>query len=320
MILTRSIILLFLLIIATSTYGQKRIDFALHSEGNIQLTTDISIPKINPGYTLWLPDDGKCKGLVVFMHGRRDTTSSEFIINYAIQNNLGVIYLTTENRLEFLFDTEKMQELEIFLNQAISSQNIPRDQLLFCGMSLAGTRALRMAQFSRSEKSKYKITPKAIAICDAPLDMVRFHKEMKKADASGFSAIAANEGRWVSSCLEKSLGGIPESSLSAYKNYSPYCYLKGNDQLNYLNEVHFRAYTEPDVLWWIENRRKDYYGMNALDLAAVVNLLKLKGHSNAELIITADKGYKDDGTRHPHSWNIVNEKELVDWFLQIINS
>jgi len=33
-------------------------------------------------------------------------------------------------------------------------------------------------------------------------------------------------------------------------------------------------------------------------------------------MITYDKGYHPDGTRHPHSWSIVDNKDLIHWFLR----
>ena len=109
--------------------------------------------------------------------------------------------------------------------------------------------------------------------------------------------------------------------LDAYVQYSPYCYLDSNElNLFKLNGVAIRAYTEPDIEWWMENRRKDYYSMNAIDLAALINALHIAGNNEAELIITQDQGFRPDGQRHPHSWSIVDEKELIDWFLALIDS
>ena len=69
----------------------------------------------------------------------------------------------------------------------------------------------------------------------------------------------------------------------------------------------------------MENRGKDYYAMNAIDLAAFVNELNLRGHKEATLITTRDKGYLPDGTRHPHTWeterrgrsNVQREKLII---------
>ncbi len=38
---------------------------------------------------------------------------------------------------------------------------------------------------------------------------------------------------------------------------------------------------------------------------------------NAESTITHDQGCHSDGTRHPHSWSIVDERELIDWFMEL---
>ncbi|MEZ4931988.1 MAG: hypothetical protein R2788_07705 [Saprospiraceae bacterium] len=65
----------------------------------------------------------------------------------------------------------------------------------------------------------------------------------------------------------------------------------------------------------MKNRGNDYYSMNAMDAAAVVNQLAVLGNERAELILTENKGFKPDGSRHPHSWSIVDNGELVEWLL-----
>jgi hypothetical protein len=258
--------------------------------------------------------------MIVFTHTRRDTVQTDSIIDYALDQQLAVLYSTTDNQVEFFFEDQKIQEIEGYMYDVISKYQIPKDNLLFCGMSLEGTRALKLALYARSPKSKYKLLPKAIAICDAPIDMIRFHREMVKAKVLNFNPTATNEGTWVSAYLEKKLGGTPQSVRQAFVDYSPFTYFadNGDQKLPLLREVAIRAYTEPDVNWWIDTRRKDYYGMNAVDLATLVNELKVIGHKNTELIITNNKGYRPDGTRHPHSWSIVDEKELVGWFVGLL--
>ena len=314
----------FLLLVALifsnlSVFCQKAINFETKTEGQIFLTAEIAIPKINPGYTLWLPVDGSIKGLIVFTHTRRDTVNSDSLINYALQNHLAVLYATTDNRLEFFFDKNKMHEIEGYINDAIKKHNIPKKNLLFCGMSLEGTRALRLTMFANTSDSKFKLKPKAVLLCDSPLDMVRFYKEMVKAKKLNFTPITGNEGTWVSGYLEANLGGTPKENFQAYVNYSPYCYSDDTTK-NFLQfkDIAIRAYSEPDVNWWIDTRRKDYYSMNAIDEAALINELKIAGNENAQLIITTDKGYLPDGTRHPHSWSIIDEREMIDWFLNLI--
>jgi hypothetical protein len=309
-----------LLLFTSQVFSQKVINYEIPVAGNIYLAKEIVIPTISKGYTVWLPDSGKINGLVLFTHARRDTVKSEFIIDYALRNQLAVMYATTENRLEFFFDKEKVSEILNYINEIVTSHQIPQDNLLFCGMSLEGTRALKLAMYGQSKNAKYKLLPKAIAICDSPLDMVRFHKEMVKAKLLNYTPVTANEGRWVSEYLESNLGGTPKDTLVSYINYSPFCYIAdGGPNLKDFKNIAIRAYTEPDVNWWIETRRKDYYAMNAIDLAGFINDLKIIGNQNAELIITQNKGYNADGSRHPHNWSIVDEKDLIDWFVKLIN-
>jgi hypothetical protein len=312
-------VLILLFFCTSNLFAQRVIDKIVRVEGDIFLTEGIAIPKVDRGYTLWLPDNAKAKGLIVFTHARRDTVNSDLIIDYALSKQLAILYATTENRIEFFFDNEKIQEIESYIYEVLITYNIPGSNLLYGGMSLEGTRALKLAMFGQSTESNYKLVPKAIAICDSPLDMVRFHKEMVKAKELNFTPITTNEGTWVSGYLESNLGGTPIDTLGAYIRYSPYCYAaNGGPNLDLLENIAIRCYTEPDVNWWIKTRRKDYYSMNAIDLAALINELKIRGNEKAELIITQNQGYQQDGSRHPHTWNIVDEKELVDWFIELI--
>lgn len=311
-------ILVLLVAIGSNLLAQRVVNKERQIKGDVVLTEHISIPKVNSGYTVWLPDTGKIHGLVVFMHARRDTVNKDFMIEYALSKQLAIMYATTENRLEFFFDDDKMQEVENYIQEVVSAYQIPDHNMLYCGMSLAGTRALKLSIYGQTASSKHKLKPKAIAICDSPLDMVRFHNEMVKSKEINFNPTATNEATWVSAYLQNNLGGTPAENPSAYVNYSPYCYwADGGPYLDLLKDIAIRAYNEPDVNWWIETRRKDYYSMNVVDLAALVKEMKIRGNQQSELIITQNKGYLADGSRHPHTWNIVDEKELIDWFLEL---
>ena len=299
--------------------GQKVFDHSLPANGLIALSNDVQIPKISAGYTLWLPEFKQPKGVLVFFNGRRDTTLSDPLIEASLRSNLAILFVTTNNRVEFLFETHKMRELEGYIHEVVKRYNLESKNLMFCGMSLAGTRALKMSVFAHSKDSKYHYVPKAVAICDAPLDMVRFHKEGQKARDLNFHQVAANEGSWVSAYLEKGLGGSPKDRLQQFMDYSPYCYFD-ESELKYkaFEHTHIRAYTEPDVNWWMKTRRKDYYGMNSIDLAGFVNEVNILGNENAALITSQNKGFLNNGERHPHSWSIVDEEELIEWFVNII--
>ena len=310
-------VLLSLLLIPPLLTAQHVINVEYPSAGSIVYSKKTTLLKIKSGYTLWLPNEIS-KGIIVFFDENRDTVNKLPIIDLALKNQLAVLFVTTNNQVEFLFEESKIKELEGYIYEAISKNNIPKNNMLYCGMSLAGTRALKLAAFSQTTQSTYKLIPKAIAICDAPLDMVRNYRECKKASDLNINPVGATESEWVSSYIKSNLKGTPEQALNAYIKYSPFCYTAENGgNAKAFENIYLRCYTEPDVNWWIENRGRDYYGMNAVDLAALVNQLKILGSKRAELITTMGKGFREDGSRHPHSWSIVDENELVEWFTRL---
>ncbi|MBX2927813.1 MAG: hypothetical protein KF852_08265 [Saprospiraceae bacterium] len=229
-----------------------------------------------------------------------------------------MLYLTTGNRFEFLFEDSTYVQLDGYIHKAVSEHNLPSGRMLFCGMSSAGTRAMKFAIWCLMGKSAYGTRPKAVAVCDAPLDFVRFWRELDRAKRLQRSPVTVNEATWVTAVLERNLRDTPKDNPEAYHDYSAFCYeLENGGHVELLRSTAFRAYTEPDVQWWIENCGKDYYSMNALDAAAAVNQLRILGNSKAELILTTGKGMHPDGRRHPHSWSIVDNGELVEWLLRL---
>ncbi len=298
----------------------KVIQYAEPANGRLtMLTDDISLPEEDAGYTLILPNEGKPDAVIVLFHSGRDTSSTGFemrLYTEAVKRQTACLYVATGNRFEFLFDETAYRKIDEFLHKAITENNLPKDRMLFTGMSLAGTRAMKYGIWCKEGKSAHGISPKAIAVCDSPLDMVRFWKGLDRSKRLQLNKISANEASWVTAVLERNLGGTPVENISAYYDYSPYCHeVENGGKTAILKDMPFRAYTEPDVKWWMENRGNDFYSMNAMDAAAVVNQLTILGNENAELILTENKGYRPDGSRHPHSWSIVDNGELVEWLL-----
>lgn len=300
-----------------TTDGKVRYKYADHN-GQIRLSDEVTIPEIPSGYTAWIPK-GELVGTIVFFHGRSDTLNPDSIVELAWARKMSVVYVTTEHRLDFLLDSSAIVKLAGIVEDAIYEHQLPRKKVLFCGMSLAGTRAMKMANYFWSQPSGSVIRPAAIAICDAPLDLRRFYYSMKKAVEDNTVAVTAAEGEWITSYLIDQLGGDPEDNLPNYKKHSVLLRKDGKvDMEKHLYHLPILAYTEPDVQWWIEERGKDYYDMNAIDLGVLINELKRRGNEEARLVTTSGKGYFPDGQRHPHSWSIVDEEAMLEWFEAII--
>jgi hypothetical protein len=286
----------------------------------IELADSISIAAHQPGYTLVLPQ-APLVGLIVAFHAGRDTTHAGYemrLYTEAVKRQVAMLFVTTGNPVAFLFDASRIEQLDRYIGEAIATYELPSDRILCVGMSLAGTCALKYTQWCQAGHSRYGIQPRAVAICDAPLDMVRFWRSGERAKSLGVSPISANEARWVNAQLEQHLGGTPEEVPDVYRNYSPYYYdIELAPQLSLLQDVAVRVYTEPDIDWWMENRGKSYYGINAPDAAGLINDLQVQGHREAELLTTTGQGYRPDGSRHPHSWKIVDNADLVEWLLRL---
>ena len=324
--LTFSYLVLFLLFVelldAQTSVAAGVIQYAEPANGRLTILTDqISLPEEDAGYTLILPKNKKAKAIAVLFHSGRDTSHTGFEMRLyaeAVRREVACLYVTTGNRFEFLFEEKQFEKIDGYLNKALSENDLPKEKMLFAGMSLAGTRAMKFGIWCLQGKSAFGLSPAAIAVCDAPLDMVRFWKQLTRSKKLKLNSISASEAAWVTAVLEKNLSGSPFENISGYYHYSPFCYeVENGGQAAILKDTPFRAYTEPDVQWWMDNRGNDFYSMNAVDAAAVVNQLNILGNKNAELILTENKGYRPDGTRHPHSWSIVDNGELVDWLLGI---
>jgi hypothetical protein len=49
----------------------------------------------------------------------------------------------------------------------------------------------------------------------------------------------------------------------------------------------------------------------------LISRLMLMGNNKAEFMTAKQPGVRSDGTRHPHSWSIVDEVECIQWILKL---
>lgn len=304
--------------------GQTVIEKYQPAEGLLRIgpEPERAIKMTEKGYTLVLPEGvSKPEGIVIFPDGWKVDLSKYLEMEgsfefESLSRNLALLHITSGNPLDFYFDKETLDDVSARIQSALKFHDLKKIPFYIAGMSLGGTRALKLAIHLVRNKEKFHMIPRAIAIVDAPLDMERFWGVEKRAARLNFHPAAADEGRWVTYLLEKNLGGTPLEHYEKYLEYSPFMYSADNGgNALYLKDIAIRAYHEPDINWWIEHRRKSYYSMNSLDQAALINELKIQGNENAELVTTHQKreGYKDGSS--PHTWTIVNNAELAEWFL-----
>jgi hypothetical protein len=259
-------------------------------------------------YVLRLPE-GKMKGLLV-LNARTLADSANRKANALGVGILSVVPVSSQ--LDNLMSTGLLDTIDAMIGEVTRKYHIATDKIVIGGMSAAGTGAVRYAQYCAAKLSKQNIQPRGVFGVDPPLDYVRLYNEADRAIQRNFSQDAVEESKMLVKLLTDELKGTPQTSPQAYEKASPFCYAAqdgGNAAL--LNNFAVRLYTEPDITWWIENRRKDFYDLNCVDNAALINQLRINGNTKAELVVTHNKGLAKEG--HPHSWSIVDENELLQW-------
>jgi len=278
----------------------------------------ISIPLSKQGYILHLPES-KPIATVIFPGSTLDTTRNigEYaIIKPALAKNMAVLFVSTGKAIEFLFTDKDIKIIDMLVEDALEKHKLKNIPIFLAGMSLGGTMALRYSEYCLLNKSQININPKAVAICDAPLDMVRMWHEQEQALKNNFHPNAVGEARWVLYYLEKHLGGSPNKSMKDYIDYSPFVYSDENrTKIKLFKHLPIRMYHEPDIEWWIKNRAKDYNTINSIDLAGFYNYLRQAGNMEVELITSNNKRKDFNKGSSPHTWTIVDNEELITWFL-----
>lgn len=187
------------------------------------------------------------------------------------------------------------------------------------GFSIGGTIAIKYAELALI--NNYPIKPSAVFAIDSPLDFERMYNDLEREMRIARSTDSVDkellaESKYLLKQYQKEFGGSPAKFLPRYYKSSPYSYSDTAQQaIKQLIDLPIRLYTEPDIQWWLK-QGVDYSGMNAFDLAAMVNELRGMGNKKATLITTSDKGYRKPGNKkHPHSWSIVEPNDLVQWLL-----
>jgi hypothetical protein len=209
-------------------------------------------------------------------------------------------------------DDRPIQVLDEIVAEVRAREGIP-DRVVVGGFSAGGTGAVRYAQWCAARPCLGTAGVAGVFAVDAPLDFERLYRGEIIAIARSRAA-PSPESRMIVETLQRTLGGSPDQEPDDYRERSPVlASAPDGGNARHLAGIPIRAYTEPDVQWWIEHRGMDYGQMNAVDAAALINILRAHGHTGAALITTTGRGYRTDGSRHPHAWSIVDEEELAEW-------
>lgn len=216
------------------------------------------------------------------------------------------------NQKLFLTDAEK-KEIADQLNSILNKHHIDKKNVFIGGFSGGGNVALLLSSFLI--KSEDSIQPKGLLVVDSPIDLEQLYHNAAKDVAANVDTDAVEEGKFLTALFERELGK-PGEHPEKYKIASPYLISSNSvENIQYLKNIKTRFYCEPDLDWQQQNRGRKFEDLNAFVLKKANEALLNLGNPATEYIETKNRGIRANGKKHPHSWNIVEQRELVLWML-----
>lgn len=296
---------IFTLFILTNSFGQKTEKVFLDKNDSSKNCYTIIYPPKLPwtGYIFIIPGFGETAERVLEQTDLPKLTAKSGLLT--------IIPTFQDGVLSFGIDNLSQQSFNNIILDVREKHKLTDLDYYVGGFSIGGSTAIK---FAENESLK----PKAIFAVDPPLDLERYYNSSKREIRLSVNSSPDEERVYMIERLEKEMGGSPEIALKNYYKTSPYSFSDTTQTaIKNIIRLPLRIYSEPDVNWWLKENAEDFTGMNATECSAMINELNRLGNTKAELIITQNKGYrKPDNSRHPHSWSIVDNNELIEWLLR----
>lgn len=314
----RNLFIIFFILTCLSCTGQKTERIIVFREDPYDLNANIDKDSTTLFYEKIIPS-AKPVGVLVILGGTYDAIpdikKQITLHTLAAQKNLLVVfpsinYGTTKLHPEYRF-------LDTIFRQIVKQHKISKDNFVIGGFSGGGMLALSYAERANKFKDSTYIIPKAVFGVDPPVDYAHLWDHCVNDVERNISYMAVQESKAIMEGYNREFGGSPKEYPENYIEYSIYSHSeKDGGNAKYLIKTPVLIYTEPDIMWQMKYRQRDFYDMNCLDQSAMINFLQLHGNKNAELITTYNKGRRLDGTRHPHSWNIMDSQQCLTWIMK----
>jgi hypothetical protein len=267
-------------------------------------------------YTIIYPPKLPWRGFIFVLPGFGETAErvlqqTDLPKQLALNGILTVIPTFQNGVLSFGVDSLTQQSFAKILKDVTSKHKLIDQRFYVGGYSIGGSGTIKYAENGT-------IKPTAVFAIDPPLDFERVYNSAKRDIRLSIDNKPNQENIYIVERLEKETGGSPKTNLSSYYEFSPYSFSDTTQTaIKKLLRTPLRIYTEPDISWWMKERRADFTSMNSTECSAMINELNRLGNTNATLITTQNKGFrKPENNRHPHSWSIVKNDELIKWLLK----
>jgi hypothetical protein len=272
-------------------------------------------------YLIIKPASNRIQGALILLDGYTGNAdgflSETKVHNVAAVNDILTVCIPTGTHL--YLDNSMTELMNRILNEVKTKYNLRREKFALGGMSSGGTIALRYAERCYEKPGDFPILPKAVFDIDSPLDLAGLYKSSQR------DLQKNNGGRWLGEAqmivdrFNKELGNI-NGDMKKYKEVSPFLReQKDSTNEKYLINTAVRTYHDVDVNWFIQNRKRSLYETNLLDGSELINRLVQLGNKQVEFIASKIPGRRSNGMKHPHSWNIADEIDLVQWVKEKLN-
>jgi hypothetical protein len=211
-------------------------------------------------------------------------------------------------------DSISQNRLTTLIPEVIRKYKVPTNNFIIGGHSIGGNGALLYAENAFKINNEKVIKANLVFGVNPPLDMKHLWESFMYFKRVNFNKTAVGEADYFIKRFEAELGGTPYEKPKAYEKISSFCRDAPNGgNARFLQSIPVRLYCDPDVNWYIENRRTPIEHTNLADLTACIVQLKLSGNNAAELITNIGKGYLSDGRRHPHAFSQLDADEFLKW-------
>ncbi|AEM72272.1 hypothetical protein Murru_3253 [Allomuricauda ruestringensis DSM 13258] len=264
-------------------------------------------------YLLCMPKNS-VKGLVVLFPSFGNSNQSTLIETELDEfgDETGFAILIIGFNQSFSLNESKFKELSGLISRVLENNSIPHN-ITMGGLSVGGNIALNYGIFAK--KNNIEPIPTHLFVIDSPVDLFVLYRNQLIAKRANHNPQTFEEAVFIIDYLEYELGKH-ELTLNDFKNYSPYLIdAKENNQLEYLRDYKISFYVDPDESWYMENMGLELNSTNSQQIKSMVHALS-EINKNVRLVNALGKGFKADGTRHPHSWSILDEKEFYNWILK----
>lgn len=262
------------------------------------------------------------KGVLVLLPSTLEETESVLENNKELCTKAydkGIMTVVPSTNAHICLDAPVLDFLNKTFADVVSRYGAPKDKFVIGGFSLGGIVSLRYTELGYEDAHQVSVVPCAAFSVDGPVDFITMYRQFETDIRRNVNWGAVAEAQYYIDGMHRIFGGSPEEVYSTYVKNSVYTRGEakgGNTQ--YLKTVPVRVYSDPDIDWAMKQRQRDYYDMNAPDHTAMIIELNLQGNDNAEFVNCLGRGYRMDGTRHPHSWSLVDANDCVEWMLECI--